>query len=106
MCGLHSDNPLAVQIKLIRKYLKLKIMADNVSFRGHSQDRNHVYDLFKRTVVHGESHSALMIGPRGSGKTTVSAWFYCLYYNSKKFKERRLTSCKLKGISSIEECSA
>ncbi|XP_047038123.1 origin recognition complex subunit 4 [Helicoverpa zea] len=71
MCGLHTDNPLEVQIKLIRKYLKLKIMADNVSFRGHEQERNHVYDLFKRTVSHGESHSALMIGPRGSGKTTL-----------------------------------
>lgn len=72
MCGLGSENPLEVQIKLIRKYLKLKIMADNVSFRGHSQERDHIYDLFKRTVSHGESHSALMLGPRGCGKTTVS----------------------------------
>lgn len=72
MCGLQTEDPLAVQIKLVRKYLKMKIMADNVTFRGHSQDRDHVYDLFKRTVVSGESHSALMIGPRGSGKTTVS----------------------------------
>ncbi|XP_050558333.1 origin recognition complex subunit 4 [Spodoptera frugiperda] len=71
MCGLASDNPLEVQIKLIRKYLKLKIMADNVSFRGHSQERDHIYDLFKRTVSHGESHSALMLGPRGCGKTTL-----------------------------------
>ncbi|KAJ8707151.1 hypothetical protein PYW08_011285 [Mythimna loreyi] len=71
MCGLQSENPLTIQIKLIRKYLKLRIMADNTSFRGHSQERNHVYDLFKRTVAHGESHSALMIGPRGSGKTTL-----------------------------------
>ncbi|CAH0697964.1 unnamed protein product [Spodoptera exigua] len=46
-------------------------MADNISFRGHSQERNHIYDLFKRTVSHGESHSALMLGPRGSGKTTL-----------------------------------
>ncbi|XP_026742040.1 origin recognition complex subunit 4 [Trichoplusia ni] len=71
MCGLQTENPLEVQIKLIRKYLKLKIMADNESFHGHPQERNHVYDLFKRTVAHGESHSALMIGPRGSGKTTL-----------------------------------
>ncbi|CAD0206590.1 unnamed protein product [Chrysodeixis includens] len=71
MSDLRTDNPLEVQIKLIRKYLKLKIMADNESFHGHAQERNHVYDLFKRTVAHGESHSALMIGPRGSGKTTL-----------------------------------
>ncbi|CAB3241820.1 unnamed protein product [Arctia plantaginis] len=49
----------------------MKIIADNVTFRGHNQERNHVYDLFTRTVVSGESHSALMIGPRGSGKTTL-----------------------------------
>lgn len=78
MCGLQTENTLAVQIKLIRKYLKLKIMADNTSFRGHNQERNHVYDLFKRTVAHGESHSALMIGPRGSGKTTVRRLFILL----------------------------
>ncbi|XP_075988470.1 origin recognition complex subunit 4 [Anticarsia gemmatalis] len=71
MCGLHTEDPLSVQIKIVRKYLKMKIMADNVTFRGHTQDRDHVYELFKRTVVSGESHSALMIGPRGSGKTTL-----------------------------------
>lgn len=71
MCGLHTEHPLSTQIKLLRKYIKLKVMADNVTFRGHVQDGNHVYDLFKRTVVSGESHSALMIGPRGSGKTTL-----------------------------------
>lgn len=66
-----DENETAKQIKLIRKYLKLKIMEDNVSFRNHTEERHHVYDLMKRTVLHGESHSALMIGPRGSGKTTV-----------------------------------
>lgn len=72
MYGENTDDPLSVQIKLIRKYLKMKIMADNVTFRGHDQERNHLYELFTRTIVSGESHSALMIGPRGSGKSTVS----------------------------------
>ncbi|GBP89906.1 Origin recognition complex subunit 4 [Eumeta japonica] len=30
-----------------------------------------VYDLIKKTVTHGESHSALIIGDRGSGKSTL-----------------------------------
>ncbi|XP_060808634.1 origin recognition complex subunit 4 [Amyelois transitella] len=68
---LPSDKTSAEQIKLIRKYLKLKIMEDNVSFINHKQERDHVYDLMKRTILHGESHSALMLGPRGSGKTTL-----------------------------------
>ncbi|NXU39113.1 ORC4 protein, partial [Drymodes brunneopygia] len=31
----------------------------------------HLLELLKRTTVHGESNSALIIGPRGSGKTTL-----------------------------------
>lgn len=34
---------------------------------------SHLLELLKRTTVHGESNSALIIGPRGSGKTTVGA---------------------------------
>ncbi|XP_048002049.1 origin recognition complex subunit 4 [Leguminivora glycinivorella] len=71
MCELNSASFTSKQIKLIRKYLKLRLMEDNVSFRGHEQEWNHVYDLMKRTVLQGESHSALLIGPRGSGKTTL-----------------------------------
>ncbi|NXD22309.1 ORC4 protein, partial [Spelaeornis formosus] len=31
----------------------------------------HLLELLKRTTVHGESNSALVIGPRGSGKTAL-----------------------------------
>ncbi|NXD43349.1 ORC4 protein, partial [Copsychus sechellarum] len=31
----------------------------------------HLLELLRRTTVHGESNSALVIGPRGSGKTTL-----------------------------------
>ncbi|NXC52874.1 ORC4 protein, partial [Aleadryas rufinucha] len=31
----------------------------------------HLLELLKRTMVHGESNSALIIGPRGSGKTAL-----------------------------------
>ncbi|XP_037968820.2 origin recognition complex subunit 4 [Plutella xylostella] len=60
-----------IQIKLIRKYLKIKLLDDNVSFRGHALERSHVYDLMRKTIVQGESNSALVIGARGSGKTTL-----------------------------------
>ncbi|CAM4630821.1 origin recognition complex subunit 4 [Caretta caretta] len=31
----------------------------------------HLLELLKRTIIHGESNSALIIGPRGSGKTML-----------------------------------
>lgn len=65
-----------LQIKLTRKYLKMKIIEDNLTFRNHSQQKLHVQDLLSRTTESGESNSALIIGPRGAGKTTVSILNY------------------------------
>lgn len=62
-------------ILLTRKYLKRKIMCLETKFRHHVKERLHVLDLVKRTVETGESNSALLIGPRGSGKTTVRLFF-------------------------------
>ncbi|XP_032525452.2 origin recognition complex subunit 4 isoform X2 [Danaus plexippus] len=67
-----TDNEsISEQIKRVRKYIKLKILEDNTSFRNHDEERKHVYDLITRVIMHGESHSALIIGPRGCGKTTL-----------------------------------
>ncbi|NWT93733.1 ORC4 protein, partial [Urocynchramus pylzowi] len=38
---------------------------------GMEQQYRHLLELLKRTTVHGESNSALIIGPRGSGKTAL-----------------------------------
>ncbi|NXO28659.1 ORC4 protein, partial [Cisticola juncidis] len=38
---------------------------------GMKQQYSHLLELLKRTTVHGESNSALIIGPRGSGKTAL-----------------------------------
>lgn len=67
-----SVNESPTHIKLTRKYLKLKIIEDNITFRGHNLEKEHLYDLIKRTIVNGEAHSAFIIGPSGCGKTTVS----------------------------------
>lgn len=69
---MHDLLNSVTQIKLLRKYLKLKVLEDNIRFRDHKSERDHVYNLISRSVLHGESHSALIIGPRGCGKTTVS----------------------------------
>lgn len=36
----------------------------------------HLLELLKRTAVHGESNSVLIVGPRGAGKTMVSRTSY------------------------------
>ncbi|NXC00254.1 ORC4 protein, partial [Orthonyx spaldingii] len=38
---------------------------------GMEQQYRHLLELLRRTTVHGESNSALIIGPRGSGKTAL-----------------------------------
>lgn len=58
-------------ILLTRKYLKRKIMCPETKFRHYVKERMHILELLKRTVDMGESNSVLLIGPRGSGKTTV-----------------------------------
>ncbi|KAJ8925772.1 hypothetical protein NQ315_009620 [Exocentrus adspersus] len=52
------------------KYLKQRILNDT-KFVGHENERKEIYDLILRTVEYGESNSALLIGPRGAGKTTL-----------------------------------
>lgn len=37
----------------------------------HGKELNHIVNLFEKTIKAGESNSALLIGPRGCGKTTV-----------------------------------
>ncbi|XP_074071231.1 origin recognition complex subunit 4 isoform X2 [Macrotis lagotis] len=38
---------------------------------GVQAQYRHLIELLKRTAIHGESNSALIIGPRGSGKTMI-----------------------------------
>lgn len=46
-------------------------MCPETKFRHYVKERMHILELLKRTVDMGESNSVLLIGPRGSGKTTV-----------------------------------
>ncbi|XP_044264223.1 origin recognition complex subunit 4 [Tribolium madens] len=54
----------------LRKFLKNNIL-NNTDFMGQENERQQVYDLLHRTITSGESNSALLIGPRASGKTTL-----------------------------------
>lgn len=58
-------------VLLARKYLKRKIMCLEGEFRQYAKERSNVLELVKRTIEMGESNSALLIGPRGSGKNIL-----------------------------------
>ena len=55
-----------------RRFLKARLLTDRASFHGYEAERQQIHDLLERTAEHGESNSALLLGPRGIGKTTVS----------------------------------
>ncbi|XP_071444263.1 origin recognition complex subunit 4 [Hetaerina americana] len=70
--GVNDTNEkIHMNIEAIRKILKQKILRPISVLRGYSKERLHVFDLMTRTVNVGESNSALLIGPRGCGKTTL-----------------------------------
>lgn len=70
-CALKADD-----ITFIRKIVKEQILDPGCNpFRGSEKECADVLYLFRRAMEHGESNSALLIGPRGSGKSAVRANF-------------------------------
>jgi len=55
----------------LRRFLKERLQRDYTTLRGYAEERANVRQLLQRTAEMGESNSLLLIGPRGSGKTTV-----------------------------------
>lgn len=46
-----------------------------IKLRGYNEERQKVYQVIEQTVLAGEGNSMLVMGARGTGKTTVSAPF-------------------------------
>lgn len=67
----NSDDTDAL-LALTQDLIKDRLQNDKIHFYGHSEQKRDVSDLFERTISFGESNIALLIGSRGSGKTTVS----------------------------------
>ncbi|XP_035792756.1 origin recognition complex subunit 4-like [Anopheles albimanus] len=59
------------EIDLTRRFIKTRLLRDRATFRGFETERKHIHDLLVRTVSTGESNSALLLGRRGCGKTTL-----------------------------------
>lgn len=65
-----------LDLKIIKTLLKWKLKGDKIKFEGHEKEWKQIYDLFDRTSEFNESNSALLIGPRQCGKTTVSGLLF------------------------------
>lgn len=55
----------------IRRLLKNRLENDYNQYQDYNEQYLHLKHMMKRTVDHGESNSALVIGPKGCGKTTL-----------------------------------
>jgi origin recognition complex subunit 4 len=47
--------------------------SQHIRLQGHIEEMDKVHQVVKQTVLAGEGNSMLVIGARGSGKTTVSS---------------------------------
>ncbi|XP_032548951.1 origin recognition complex subunit 4 isoform X2 [Chiroxiphia lanceolata] len=68
-CGASAECISQVQ-KILRERFCHRPSATGKLFGIEFQYR-HLLELLKRTTLHGESNSALIVGPRGSGKSTL-----------------------------------
>ncbi|XP_063789819.1 origin recognition complex subunit 4 [Pseudophryne corroboree] len=65
--------PLGECISQVQAHLRNRLLqqAHHGKRCGVDSQHKHLVELLKRTVIHGESNSALIIGPRGSGKSML-----------------------------------
>ncbi|XP_050825261.1 origin recognition complex subunit 4 isoform X3 [Gopherus flavomarginatus] len=71
---LHGNKCGGGGVMLWRGNLMEKLNQQEFSFLSYGRELKkplHLLELLKRTTIHGESNSALIIGPRGSGKTML-----------------------------------
>lgn len=61
---------MKVNVKKTRSYIKSKLATK--TYKRNEKEFNQIYNLLEKAVENGESNSALLIGQRGTGKTTVS----------------------------------
>ncbi|KAM9305926.1 origin recognition complex subunit 4 [Gastrophryne carolinensis] len=65
--------PIADCVSQVQAQLRLRLLQFGHKGKrcGVDAQHKHLVELLKRTVIHGESNSVLIIGPRGSGKSML-----------------------------------
>lgn len=57
----------------IKAFLRNRMQLDRVTLYGFEHEKSQIKDLFERTAKNSESNSAILIGPKKCGKSTVSS---------------------------------
>ncbi|XP_056287241.1 origin recognition complex subunit 4 isoform X2 [Pseudoliparis swirei] len=96
-CGVFMD--LKVQEMLRERFCRQKL-PDRPE--GVEAQHKHLLELLKRTAVHGESNSVLIVGPRGAGKTML---LKCVLRDLQEEKEahRNLLQVHLNGLLQTDD---
>ncbi|XP_071771357.1 origin recognition complex subunit 4 [Centroberyx gerrardi] len=65
--------PIGECISQVQRILRERLCHQQLPDRaeGVEAQHKHLLELLRRTAVHGESNSVLIVGPRGAGKTTL-----------------------------------
>jgi hypothetical protein len=61
-----------MEVDNIKRYIKARLQQDQTTFHGFEKERLTIRNLFLQTAKEGESNSALLIGAKKYGKTTVN----------------------------------
>lgn len=71
-CGTAVQNKLTINFLPWRKKLKNQILSSSLHSDCFTKEYKQLLYVLERTIKYGESDSALIIGFKGVGKTTVS----------------------------------
>jgi hypothetical protein len=55
----------------VKAFLRKRLQCDHTTLYGFQNEMEQIKDLFMRTAKNSESNSAILIGPKKSGKSTV-----------------------------------
>uniref|UniRef100_A0A4W6DTI5 Origin recognition complex subunit 4 n=1 Tax=Lates calcarifer TaxID=8187 RepID=A0A4W6DTI5_LATCA len=71
--GKDAHLPVGECITLVQQILRERLCHQQLPDKpdGIEAQHKHLLELLKRTAVHGESNSVLIVGPRGAGKTML-----------------------------------
>ncbi|NP_001081561.1 origin recognition complex subunit 4 [Xenopus laevis] len=82
--------PVGECISKVHGILRQRLFQHHGKPFGVDSQHKHLVELLKRTVIHGESNSALIIGPRGSGKSMLLKGALEDIFGMKQMKETAL----------------
>ncbi|KAL6115195.1 orc4 [Pungitius sinensis] len=100
----HAHLPAGECVSQLQELLRQRLCHQQLPDRpeGVEAQHKHLLELLKRTSVHGESNSVLIVGPRGAGKTML---LKCVLRDLQEEKEaeKNLLQVHLNGLLQTDD---